>query len=128
ESDYVKVLVDGIPLNAPGGALNLADLSLDDIDRIEVVRGPASVLYGADAMSGVVQLFTRQGGGRLRGEAAVRGGSLGNREASARAAAGTGRWRVSAAGSSFGSDGIYAFNNDYRSTVGSLRADVHDEQ
>lgn len=128
ESDYVKVLVDGIPLNAPGGALNLADLSLDDIDRIEVVRGPASVLYGADAMSGVVQLFTRQGGGRLRGEAAVRGGSLGNREASARAAAGTGRWRVSAAGSRFGSDGIYAFNNDYRSTVGSLRADVHDEQ
>jgi vitamin B12 transporter len=54
ESDYVKVLVDGIPLNTPGGALNLADLSLDDIDRIEVVRGPASVLYGADAMSGVV--------------------------------------------------------------------------
>lgn len=128
ESDYVKVLVDGIPLNAPGGALNLADLSLDDIDRIEVVRGPASVLYGADAMSGVVQLFTRQGGGRLRGEAAVRGGSFGNREASGRAAGGAGRWRVSAAGSRFGSDGLYEFNNDYRSTVGSVRADVHDDR
>lgn len=128
ESDYVKVLVDGIPLNAPGGALNLADLSLDDIDRIEVVRGPASVLYGADAMSGVVQLFTRQGGGRLRGEAAVRGGSFGNREASARAAGGAGRWRVSAAGSQFGSDGLYEFNNDYRATVGSVRADVHDDR
>jgi vitamin B12 transporter len=126
ESDYVKVLVDGIPLNAPGGALNLADLSLDDIERIEVVRGPASVLYGADAMSGIVQLFTRQGGGRLHGEAAVRGGSFGNREASARASGGAGRWRVSAAGSQFGSEGLYEFNNDYRSTVGSVRADVHD--
>lgn len=126
ESDYVKVLVDGVPLNAPGGALNLADLSLDDIDRIEVVRGPASVLYGADAMSGVVQLFTRRGGGRPGGEVAVRGGSLGNREGSARVAAGAGPWRVSAAGSRFGSDGLYAFNNAYRSTVGSLRADVRD--
>ncbi len=51
ESDYVKVLLDGVPLNAPGGSLNLADLTTDDIDRIEVVRGPVSVLYGADAMS-----------------------------------------------------------------------------
>jgi vitamin B12 transporter len=128
ESDYVKVLVDGVPLNAPGGALNLADLSLDDIERIEVVRGPASVLYGADAMSGVVQLFTRQGGGRLQGEAAGRGGSFGNREVSARVAGGAGRWRVSAAGSQFGSDGLYDFNNDYRSTVGSVRADLRDDR
>ena len=126
ESDYVKVLVDGIPLNAPGGALNLADLSLDDIERIEVVRGPASVLYGADAMRGGVPLFTRRGGGRRRGEAAVRGGSYGNRDASARAAGGAGRWRISAAGSRFDSDGLYEFNNQYRSTVGSVRADVLD--
>ena len=46
-SDYVKVLLDGVPLNAPGGSLNLADLTTDDIYRIDVVRGPGSGLYGA---------------------------------------------------------------------------------
>lgn len=121
ESDFVKVLLDGIPLNAPGGSLNLSDLSLDNIDRIEVVRGPASVLYGADAMSGVVQLFTKQGGGRPHGTASAGGGTFGNRDAAAEVAAGEGAWQLSAAGSQFESDGIYDFNNDYRNTVASTR-------
>lgn len=121
ESDFVKVLVDGIPLNAPGGSLNLADLSLDNIDRIEVVRGAGSVLYGADAMSGVVQLFTRQGGGRAHGTVRAGGGTFGNRDGAVQVAAGEGAWHVSAAGSQFESDGIYDFNNDYRNTVASTR-------
>jgi vitamin B12 transporter len=62
ESDYVQVLVDGIQVNDPGGAFDWAHLRTDDIDRIEIVRGPASVLYGSDAASGVVQIFTRAGG------------------------------------------------------------------
>lgn len=61
-SNFTKVLVDGVPVNTPGGALDLSTLSVDNIDRIEIVRGPASVLYGSDAMTGVVQIFTRQGG------------------------------------------------------------------
>jgi len=61
-SNFTKVLVDGVPVNTPGGALDLSTLSVDNVDRIEVVRGPASVLYGSDAMTGVVQIFTRQGG------------------------------------------------------------------
>ena len=40
ENDYVKVLVDGVPLNQPGGGLDLAHLTTDNVDRIEVVRGP----------------------------------------------------------------------------------------
>ena len=63
ESRYTKVLIDGVPANQPGGQLDLAVLSLDDVERIEVVRGPTSVLYGSDAISGVVQIFTRQGRG-----------------------------------------------------------------
>lgn len=63
ESDYVKVLVDGVPVNDPGGAFDFADLSTDQVERVEVVRGPTSVLYGSDAMVGVVQVFTRRGAG-----------------------------------------------------------------
>jgi vitamin B12 transporter len=59
-SNYTKVLVDGVPVNAPGGALDISTLTTDNIDRIEIVRGPASVQYGSDAMTGVVQVFTRR--------------------------------------------------------------------
>ena len=63
ESKYAKILVDGVPVNDAGGAFDLSTLSTDNLDRIEIVRGPASVLYGSDAMAGVVQLFTRRGAG-----------------------------------------------------------------
>ena len=61
ESDYTKVLVDGIPMNEPGGTFNFANLSTSSIDRIELVRGPQSALFGSDAMTGVLQIFTRRG-------------------------------------------------------------------
>ncbi|HET9132714.1 MAG TPA: TonB-dependent receptor [Gemmatimonadales bacterium] len=121
ESDYVKVLLDGVPLNAPGGSLNLAHLTTDDLDRIEIVRGPASVLYGADAMSGVIQLFTRRGAAGMRGDAEVRGGSFGATDLRGRLSTGHGAVSLSASGSRFGSDGIYDFNNTYRNAVGSAR-------
>ena len=61
ESDYTKVLIDGIPINEPGGSFNFATLSSWAIDRIEIVRGPQSALFGSDAMAGVIQIFTRRG-------------------------------------------------------------------
>ncbi len=81
ESRYTKVLIDGVPANQPGGQLDLAFLSLDDVERIEVVRGPTSVLYGSDAISGVVQIFTRQGRGPAAVRGSVRGGSFGSADA-----------------------------------------------
>src|SRR5258708_26385028 len=66
ESDYTKVLLDGVPLNQAGGAIDLAHLTTDNIDRIEIVRGPVSVLYGTDAVTRVVQIFTRRGPGPAR--------------------------------------------------------------
>src|SRR5437762_6430087 len=75
ESKYVKVLIDGVPANDPGGVYDFASLTTDNIDRIEVVRGPASVVYGADAVTGVVNVITRQGHGALHVDADVRGGS-----------------------------------------------------
>src|SRR5216684_5127763 len=55
------VLLDGVPLNDPGGELNLAHLSTEGIERVEAVRGPESALFGAEAAAGVIQLFTKRG-------------------------------------------------------------------
>ena len=60
ESTYNKVLIDGIPLNEPGGTFNFANLSPENVDRIEVLRGAHSALFGSDAMASVIQIFTRR--------------------------------------------------------------------
>ena len=62
ESDFTLVLIDGIRANAFGGGVDLSQVPLADVERIEVVRGPQSALYGADAIGGVVQIITRSGG------------------------------------------------------------------
>jgi vitamin B12 transporter len=63
-SEHTQILLDGIPINQGlQGAFNFADLTTDDIDRIEVVRGPQSTLYGPRALAGVIQIFTKQGAG-----------------------------------------------------------------
>ena len=66
ESKYVKVLIDGVPANEPGGSYDFASLTTDNVERIEIVRGPASVIYGADAVAGVVHVITRRGVGAPR--------------------------------------------------------------
>ena len=78
ESDYVKVLIDGVPANQPGGAYDFANLTTDNIERIEIMRGPGSVLYGSDAISGVVQIVTRDGKNALTAIATAEGGSYGS--------------------------------------------------
>lgn len=61
ESDHTRVLLDGVPLNEAGGRFDLTNLMAENWERVEVVRGPQSALFGSDAMTGVVQLFTRRG-------------------------------------------------------------------
>src|SRR4051812_3356422 len=120
ESDYTKVLLDGVPLNQPGGSIDLANLTTDNIDRIEIVRGPASVLYGSDAMTGVIQIFTKKRGGsrpQLSGE--FRGGTYGSAEGALAVSGGTGKLGVSARVSRFSSDGLYPYNNQYRNGIAS---------
>jgi vitamin B12 transporter len=117
ESDYVKVLVDGVPVNDPGGAVDLADLTTDNVERIEIVRGPVSVLYGSDAVSGVVQVFTRRGRGGARGEVSMRAGSYTALEAVGDISGGTDVVGYALSASHARTDGIYAFNNEYRNIV-----------
>lgn len=75
ESKYVKVLVDGVPTNDPGGAYDFASLTTDNVERIEIVRGPSSVIHGADAVTGVVHVITRRGSGPARTEVELRSGA-----------------------------------------------------
>ena len=62
ESDFTLVMVDGVRANSFGGGLDLSQLPLQDVERIEVLRGPQSALYGSDAIGGVVSIITRSGG------------------------------------------------------------------
>jgi vitamin B12 transporter len=64
-SNFTKVLVDGAPINPPGGAVDFSSLTLDNIDKVEIVRGAESAIYGTDAVSGVIQLFTHRGETRV---------------------------------------------------------------
>ena len=120
-SNFVKVLVDGIPVNEPGGRFDFGSFSLENVERIEVVRGPSSVLYGSDAVSGVIQIFTRKGRGEPSLSASMRGGSLGSffGEVGARGAAERMNYALSVGRSE--TAGIYDANNRFASWVGSGR-------
>lgn len=84
ESDHTLFLVDGVRVgSATSGLTALQDLPLELIERIEIVRGPRSSLYGSEAIGGVIQVFTRGGGEGTRMRARIGSGSHGLREAGA---------------------------------------------
>jgi outer membrane cobalamin receptor len=91
ESDYTLVLVDGIEQNAFGGGFDAAHLAAGEVDRIEVVRGPESALYGDGAIGGIVQILTRRGG-PMSGQAFVEGGGYGTTDGSASFSGGKHAW------------------------------------
>lgn len=97
ESDFTLVLVDGVRANAFGGGIDLSQVPLDDVERIEVVRGPQSALYGSDAIGGVVQVITRSGG-RPTAHALIEGGSRDMRRATGATVGEVGgiRWQAGA--------------------------------
>src|SRR5216117_1680068 len=75
-SEHTQVLLDGIPIKQGlQGAFNFADFTTEDIDRIEVVLGPQSTIYGPRALAGVIQIFTKQGSGTPGVMFAAEGGS-----------------------------------------------------
>jgi len=61
DSTYNKVIVDGVTINEPGGTFDFGTLPLTDANRLEFLRGAQSTLYGSDAMTSVVQVFSRTG-------------------------------------------------------------------
>lgn len=92
EANHLLVMIDGVPANAIGdGEYNFADIPLDDIERVELLRGPQSGLYGANAQSGVLTIVTKSGRGQKpEFNARIEGGTQRSAEgaASARGSAG----------------------------------------
>src|SRR5690606_26155883 len=130
ESDYVQVLVDGVPVNQPGGAYDFAHLRTEDVERVEIVRGPVSVLYGSDAVTGVVHVITKRGageptltgsvvGGRAQRVGADADGSFGSLAFDAGVSGADGGVDYAASVSHFDTPGAYAYNNDYANTTAS---------
>ncbi len=79
-SNHVLVLIDGVEANDPSnpsGQFDFAHLTVDNIERIEILRGPQSSLYGADALGGVIQIFTKTGEGKPIASLSAEGGSFG---------------------------------------------------
>src|SRR5882762_7641523 len=114
ESRYTKVLIDGVAVNAPGGSFDFSHLTTDNIDRIEIVRGPASVLYGADAVTGVVQIFTRTGSDQRRASLSGRGGTYHSFDLNGDAAGSNSLGGFSVGAAHHSTDGVLPFNNQYR--------------
>jgi len=103
------VMIDGVEMNDPSGmnrGFNFANLTVDNIERIEILRGPQSPLYGADAMGGVINIITKQGEGAPRFFLGGEGGSYGTWKQFAGAQAGSERVNVSLEASHTSSDGF----------------------
>lgn len=65
ESRYNKVIIDGVPVNEPGGVFDFGVIPMTEMSRVELVRGAESVLYGSDAMTSVVQFWSASGHTRM---------------------------------------------------------------
>ncbi len=110
-SSQVLVLVDGVRIGAASSGMPaLQDLPIDQIERVEIVRGPRSSLYGSEAIGGVIQIFTRAAGQGLQQNLALTAGSHNLRQASAGFSNRGERGWVSAQGAWQKTDGINACN------------------
>lgn len=112
-SNQTKVLIDGIPVNDPSSAgrgFDFSHLTIDNIEQIEVLRGPQSILYGTDAIGGVINIITKRGEGPLQFKATGQTGSYGSQETRLNMSGGTDTVYYSLSGSYFDSDGFSAGN------------------
>ncbi len=119
ESSYTKVLLDGIPLNEPGGTFDFSNVTTSNVSRVEVVRGAQSALFGTDAMSGVIQLVTARGAAAARPSFAgsVEAGGYGTERAEGILSGGGSGWDYSVGLGRFNTDNRSANNRFTSSTV-----------
>ena len=109
-SQSVVVLVDGMRVgSATTGLTAFNQIAPEQIERIEIVRGPASNLYGADAVGGVIQIFTRQGDGKSRLSAYAGYGSYNTQQAGGSVSGGSKGTRYALNVSALDTDGISSY-------------------
>jgi len=126
ESDYTLVLMDGLPLNVFGGGFDAAHLPTMGIDRIEVVRGPQSAVFGSGAVGGVINLISTRGG-PLQERALVEFGQQGTSRVDLAASGSSGHFSWGGSFERLASDGDTTFrtsinqnvsNDDYERLIG----------
>lgn len=132
-SEDVLVLRDGVPVNDPSdanGAFNFGDVSLGDVERIEVVRGAMSGLYGSNAIGGVINIVTRQGFGAPKASVTLAGGFPAQGQAGVTVSGSTGKFDYALSGALDNESGfdatarrlsVYAAHKDpFRSELGAV--------
>lgn len=116
-SNHTLFLIDGVPVNSPtNGQFDLADLPTDNVERIEIVRGPQSTLYGSAAMGGVVNIITRTGRGAPTHRVRLEAGKHSTFRETVSSAGGGEGWDYAVAGSRLDSQGELA-HDAYESTT-----------
>jgi vitamin B12 transporter len=117
ESRYNKVIVDGVSINEPGGTFDFGTLPLAQADRLEFSRGAQSTLYGSDAMTSVVQVWTRTGRARVPElRFGADGGNFGTASGYASLAGAQGRFDYNFFGDQFNTNG-QGVNNAYSDSL-----------
>lgn len=136
ESNFTLVFVDDVPVNAFGGEFDFAQLSTENVDRIEVVRGPQSALFGSNAIGAVVRVVTRRGGSPVV-SGGVEGGGYGSFRLHGATSGSTGRLEWGGSGERLTSDGyngrrtaagLTVENDDYARASGAVSAGWRDDR
>jgi vitamin B12 transporter len=124
-SEHTQVMIDGVELNDPITPSRSFDMSLplvENVARIEIIRGPQSTLYGSDGMGGVINIITRQTRGRPEFHLSAFGGSHGTYSGNAELSGSTDRMRYALAATLYETNGFSAASTAYE---GNTEADGH---
>ena len=115
EARHSMVMIDGIRIGDPastGGEFDLSAVAANDIERIEILRGPQSALYGSEAMGGVVNIITRKGKRDPKASLTIEGGSYGARSFTGSVSGGTRDVDYAISASGFGNDGFSGYGHN----------------
>lgn len=112
--NQVLVMVDGVKMNNPTtGSADLSFLQTSDVERIEIIKGPQSTVYGSEAMTGVVNIITKKGAGPLQGSVALEEGSFNTERTTANVSGGGKSFNYRGTAAFFNTDGIPIAKNGF---------------